>query len=316
MFWIDKLSLAVLSANNELADSVAESISENVDIVSWSTIQQYLVDKTPLVIDFLLKLIIAVIVLLVGTRIIKLIRRLVRKVLKKSNMDQGLQQFLDHLLNVALYFFLIMIVLGKFGITASSVIAIIGSVGLSVGLALQGTLSNFAGGVLILLLKPFKVGDYIKEDTNGNEGTVSEIQLFYTKLVTIDNKTVVLPNGTLSNSSLTNYTYQDKRMVDIKVGVSYDADLKKAKEVIAKVASLDPARLPQEEMNVFVAQLADSCVLIGVRIWVATDDYWNAMWRMKEEIKYALDENGIEIPYPQMNVTVQEKQLSESHKNK
>ena len=105
-------------------------------------------------------------------------------------------------------------------------------------------------------------------------------------------------------------------MVDIKVGVTYDADLKKTKEVIAKVASQDPARLPQEEMNVFVAQLADSCVLIGVRIWVATDDYWNAMWRMTEEIKYALDENGIEIPYPQMNVTVQEKQLSESHKNK
>ncbi len=316
MFWLDKLSLAVLTADHEIADSVAESISENVDIISWSTIQQYLVDKAPLVIDFLMKLIIAVIVLLIGTRIIKLIRRLVRKVLKKSNMDQGLQQFLDHLLNVALYFFLIMIVLGKFGITASSVIAIIGSVGLSVGLALQGTLSNFAGGVLILLLKPFKIGDYIKEDTNGNEGTVSEIQLFYTKLVTIDNKTVVLPNGALSNSSLTNYTHQDKRMVDIKVGVSYEADLKKAKEVIETVARQDPARLPREEMNVFVAQLADSCVLIGVRIWVATDDYWTAMWRMTEEIKYALDENGIEIPYPQMNVTIQEKYPEETLKNK
>ena len=156
----------------------------------------------------------------------------------------------------------------------------------------------------------------IKEDTNGNEGTVSEIQLFYTKLVTIDNKTVVLPNGALSNSSLTNYTHQDKRMVDIKVGVSYEADLKKAKEVIETVARQDPARLPREEMNVFVAQLADSCVLIGVRIWVATDDYWTAMWRMTEEIKYALDENGIEIPYPQMNVTIQEKYPEETLKNK
>ena len=244
-----------LSSENTIAEEVADAVSDNVKFVSWDTIRNYLLDKTPLIMDFVLKLIIAVIVILVGIRIIKFVRKQVRKILEKTNLDEGLKQFLDHLFNVFLYFVLIMLVLGTFGITASSVIAIIGSVGLSIGLALQGTLSNFAGGVLILLLKPFVVGDYIKEDTNGNEGTVSEIQLFYTKLVTVDNKTVILPNGTLSNCSLTNYTNQDKRMIDLKVGISYQADLKTAKELMEKVMMEEPARLENEEMRVFVSEL-------------------------------------------------------------
>ncbi len=296
-----------LSSENTIAEEVADAVSDNVKFVSWDTIRNYLLDKTPLIMDFVLKLIIAVIVILVGIRIIKFVRKQVRKILEKTNLDEGLKQFLDHLFNVFLYFVLIMLVLGTFGITASSVIAIIGSVGLSIGLALQGTLSNFAGGVLILLLKPFVVGDYIKEDTNGNEGTVSEIQLFYTKLVTVDNKTVILPNGTLSNCSLTNYTNQDKRMIDLKVGISYQADLKTAKELMEKVMMEEPARLENEEMRVFVSELGESSVVIGIRAWVSTENYWEARWRVIEKVKYVLDENGIEIPYPQMDVTIREK---------
>lgn len=296
-----------LSSENTIAEEVADVVSDNVKFVSWDTIRNYLLDKTPLIMDFVLKLIIAVIVILVGIRIIKFVRKQVRKILEKTNLDEGLKQFLDHLFNVFLYFVLIMLVLGTFGITASSVIAIIGSVGLSIGLALQGTLSNFAGGVLILLLKPFVVGDYIKEDTNGNEGTVSEIQLFYTKLVTVDNKTVILPNGTLSNCSLTNYTNQDKRMIDLKVGISYQADLKTAKELMEKVMMEEPARLENEEMRVFVSELGESSVVIGIRAWVSTENYWEARWRVIEKVKYVLDENGIEIPYPQMDVTIREK---------
>ena len=296
-----------LSSENTIAEEVADVVSDNVKFVGWDTIRNYLRDKTPLVMDFVLKLIIAVIVILVGIRIIKFVRKQVRKILEKTNLDEGLKQFLDHLFNVFLYFVLIMLVLGTFGITASSVIAIIGSVGLSIGLALQGTLSNFAGGVLILLLKPFVVGDYIKEDTNGNEGTVSEIQLFYTKLMTGDNKTVILPNGTLSNCSLTNYTNQDKRMIDLKVGISYQADLKTAKELMEKVMMEEPARLENEEMRVFVSELGESSVVIGIRAWVSTENYWEARWRVIEKIKYVLDENGIEIPYPQMDVTIREK---------
>ncbi len=303
-----------LSSENTIAEEVADAVSDNVKFVSWDTIRNYLLDKTPLIMDFVLKLIIAVIVILVGIRIIKFVRKQVRKILEKTNLDEGLKQFLDHLFNVFLYFVLIMLVLGTFGITASSVIAIIGSVGLSIGLALQGTLSNFAGGVLILLLKPFVVGDYIKEDTNGNEGTVSEIQLFYTKLVTVDNKTVILPNGTLSNCSLTNYTNQDKRMIDLKVGISYQADLKTAKELMEKVMMEEPARLENEEMRVFVSELGESSVVIGIRAWVSTENYWEARWRVIEKVKYVLDENGIEIPYPQMDVTIREKKEDQIEK--
>ena len=303
-----------LSSENTIAEEVADAVSDNVKFVSWDTIRNYLLDKTPLIMDFVLKLIIAVIVILVGIRIIKFVRKQVRKILEKTNLDEGLKQFLDHLFNVFLYFVLIMLVLGTFGITASSVIAIIGSVGLSIGLALQGTLSNFAGGVLILLLKPFVVGDYIKEDTNGNEGTVSEIQLFYTKLVTVDNKTVILPNGTLSNCSLTNYTNQDKRMIDLKVGISYQADLKTAKELMEKVMMEEPARLENEEMRVFVSELGESSGVIGIRAWVSTENYWEARWRVIEKVKYVLDENGIEIPYPQMDVTIREKKEDQIEK--
>ena len=196
-----------------------------------------------------------------------------------------------------------MVVLGRFGITASSVIAVIGSVGLSIGLALQGSLSNFAGGVLILLLKPFVVGDYIREDNNNNEGTVTEIQLFYTKLLTVDNQTVILPNGALSNGSLTNMTQQDKRRIDINVGISYHADIRQAKAVLQKVVDEEEKCLENEQQLVFVNQLGESAVEMGVRVWVRTEDYWATKWRMTENIKYALDENGIELPYPQITVS-------------
>ena len=293
----------LLLASN-LAGQVGETVSENINILSKDMIVEYFHNAVPDVLDFLVKLIIAIIVLLVGIRVIKLVRRFARRAMKKTNWDEGVKQFFDRLLNLALYFLLIMIILGKFGITASSVIAVIGSVGLSIGLALQGSLSNFAGGVLILLLRPFKVGDYIIEDTHGNEGTVTEIELFYTKLLTIDNKTVVLPNGTLANCSLTNLTQQNKRRVDIVVGISYHADIRKAKHVMEDVIVEEPARLQDEPYNVYVDSLGDSAVMMGVRVWVKTEDYWDVKWRITEKIKYALDENHIEIPFPQVAVTV------------
>lgn len=295
---------AVLSSITDVLSESIETMEKQNKIYTWDELKEYLVGQIPTVLDFLLNLIVAVIVLLIGIRIIKFIRKMVRKALAKTSLDEGLKQFIDNILNLFLYFVLIMIILANFGITASSVIAIVGSVGLSIGLALQGTLSNFAGGVLLLLLKPFKVGDYIMEDTHGNEGTVSEIQLFYTKLVTVDNKTVVLPNGNLSNCSLTNYTHQNKRMVEIVTGISYNADLKVAKQVIGDVIMNDPARLADEEATVYVAELAESSVNIGVRVWVKTEDYWSAKWRMIENIKLTLDENSIEIPFPQMNVII------------
>ena len=300
----------VLTQN--LADEVTEAVSDNVNFWSWDTVIKYLEDSFPSVLDFLVKLIIAVIVLLVGRKVIRLIRKFIRRFLDRTNWDEGVKQFLDYICRVGLHFMLIVMVLGKFGITASSVIAVIGSVGLSVGLALQGTLSNLAGGVLILILKPFKVGDYIYEDTHGNEGTVTEIQLCYTKLLTVDNKTVVLPNGNLANSSLTNMTQQDKRLIDITVGISYDADIRLAKQVISVVLEREKKCMTDEETyHVFVDSLGDSAVVIGIRVWVKTADYWETRWRITENVKYALDEHQIEIPFPQVSVSMKQDHFAE-----
>ena len=287
---------------SDLAQEVTETVSSNFQFWSWDMVVDYFKNSLPGVLDFLIKLIIAIIVLLIGRKIIKVVRKIVKRMMEKTSWDEGVKQFFDNLLNAFLHFVLVMIVLGKFGITASSVIAVIGSVGLSIGLALQGSLSNFAGGVLILILRPFKVGDYIVEDTHGNEGTVTEIQLFYTKLLTIDNRTVILPNGNLSNCSLTNITQQDKRRIDIIVGISYDADIRQAKNVIETLILEETARIPEEAYSVYVDSMGESAVNIGARVWVKTEDYWETKWRLTENIKYALDENHIEIPYPQMSV--------------
>lgn len=292
-----------LLSSTEIAETVEETISEN--LISWANVRDYFVNYLPDIIDFILKLIIAVIILLIGARVIKFLRKLLRNWLEKSKIDDALKKFLDHLLNVAAWFILIMLVLGRFGVTASSVIAIIGSVGLSIGLALQGALSNFAGGVLILFLRPFSIGDYVHEDTSGNEGTVTDIALFYTTLVTVDNKTVIVPNANLTGSSLTNFTTQKKRMLECTVGVSYSSDIRQTKEVLYRTAADCRYRLDGEPINVFVSELADSSVNMGVRLWVAASDYFPAKWELTENIKLALDENGIQIPFPQMDVHMQ-----------
>ena len=188
--------------------------------------------------------------------------------------------------------------------------ALIASGGVAIGLALQGSLSNFAGGVLILLLKPFEVGDYIIEDTNKNEGTVKEIQIFYTKLSTIDNKTIVIPNGILTNNSLTNATAKDERRLDLKVDIAYEASIKEAKAVIETILKNDEAVLQDEDINVFVDALGESSVVLGARAWTKNEDFWSAKWRILEEIKEQLDEHHISIPYQQLMVHMAESQKS------
>ena len=201
-----------------------------------------------------------------------------------------------------MYAILIFTIATKFGVDTASVAALIASAGVAVGLALQGSLSNFAGGMLILLLKPFVVGDYIIEDNHKNEGTVKEIQMFYTKLTTIDNKTIIIPNAMLTNNSLTNVTAKDERRVDLKISISYDSDLRKAKQVIRHVLDEEPRINTEDEVLIFVDDLADSAVVIGVRAWVKTEDYWETRWQLLEDIKLALNDEDIEIPYPQRTV--------------
>ena len=186
----------------------------------------------------------------------------------------------------------------------SSVTALFAAAGVGISLALQGTLSNLAGGVQILFLKPFVVGDYIIEDTNKNEGTVKEIKVFYTKLSTIDNKTIVIPNGILTGNSLTNVTAKAERQLDLKIGISYGSDLKKAKNLLEQMLEDNPRIIKDEEWKVFVDSLGDSAVILGIRAWVKTEDYWPTRWKLLEEIKLTFDAEGIEIPYNQMTVHI------------
>lgn len=288
----------------DTTQEVTEATQEAVDKVSRLT--QYVQDSIPSLISFGLQVIMALIVFFVGRLVIKWIRKIVRRSFERSGADKGVEQFVDSLLKYGLYALLIFTLISGLGFDTTSVAALVASSGVAIGLALQGSLSNFAGGVLILLLKPFAVGDYIIEDTNGKEGTVKEIQIFYTKLTTIDNKTIVIPNGMLTNNSITNASAKDERQLDLRVGISYDADIKKVKSVIENVLVKDASIIKNEQILVFVDDLADSAVVLGIRAWVKNEEYWDTRWRMLEEIKLALDENEIEIPYPQMTVHMSE----------
>ena len=265
-------------------------------------IHSYLEQLPDKALRFGVRVLMAVIVFLVGMQVIRLVRGIVRRSLQRGNADVGVMQFLDSFIKAVLYILLVFMIASGFGLDATSVVALLGSAGVAIGLAVQGSLSNFAGGVLILLLKPFRVDDYIKVDNEGHEGTVKEIQLFYTKLSTPNNHVVIIPNGALSNSSILNMSTLTERRMDIPVGISYDADIRRAREVIMKVLEEDAAVLTSKDRRVFVEELADSGVNLNVRCWADNDEYWECKWRITEKIKYALDEAQIAIPYPQMDV--------------
>ncbi len=283
-----------------------EQAAETLKNADSDMIREWLSSLVPGLLGFALQVVLAAVVYVIGSRLIRLARKFLRRWLEKSEADMGVRQFLDALLKCVLYFILIVTILTLFGVTTASVVAVVGSAGLALGLALQGSLSNFAGGVLILMLKPFKVGDYIREDTHGNEGTVEEISIFYTRLMTADHNTIVIPNGMLANSSLTNITYSGIRRIHLEIGIAYEADLRLAKEVILKQAQAEICRVPEEETLVFVSELGASEVKIGLRIWVKTEEFWEAKWRLMENIKLALDACGIEIPYQKIDVQVKE----------
>lgn len=284
----------------ETTNEVAEVTQNTVE--EMNRFAQYLQDSIPTLIAFGIKVLIALVVFFIGRLAIKWIRKIVRRSLERSKADKGVEQFVDSFLRAGLYCLLIFSIAARLGVDTTSVAALVASGGVAIGLALQGSLSNFAGGVLILLLKPFEVGDYIIEDTNKNEGTVKEIQIFYTKLSTVDNKTIVIPNGMLTNSSLTNATAKAERRLNLKVSIAYEADLRKAKALVEEILRKDACVKEDDEINVFVDELADSAVILGARAWVSNDEFWPTRWRLLETIKLAFDEEGIAIPYPQMTV--------------
>lgn len=273
---------------------------EEIDI---GLIQSFLYELPDKALRFGVRVLLALIVFLIGSQLIKLVRKILRKSMKRGNADVGAVQFIDSFVKVTLYVILVFAIASGFGLDAASVVALLGSAGVAIGLAIQGSLSNFAGGVLILLMKPFKVGDYIVVE-NGNEGIVKEIQIFYTKLTTVDNRVVVIPNGALSNSSLINVSAMPQRRIDISVGVSYKADIHKAKDVLKKLLDEDEKVMQEQEKRVFVDSLGESAVVLGVRCHVASEDFWETKWRLTENIKYALDEAGISIPYNQLDINL------------
>jgi small conductance mechanosensitive channel len=253
-----------------------------------------------------LQVIYAIIALVIGWFLANFINRLIKKALRKSIQDVALANFLSTLVNVALKILLFVIVASILGINTTSFAAILGAAGLAIGLALQGSLSNFAGGILILLLKPYRIGEFI--EAKGMSGTVKEIQIFYTLLNTTDNKLVVVPNGELSNSPIINYSREPIRRVDITIGISYGDDIRTAKEIMSKTANAHPLVLKEGEEKapsnptIIVASLGDSSVNIAVRSWVKTENYWTVHNELIEELKYKMDEAGIEIPFPQRTV--------------
>lgn len=281
---------------------LAKVIESEEALQEVGKLAQYVNNKIPELIDFAFRVLLALIVFAIGAKLIGWVRKLVKRSLKRSSVDKGVEQFVDSVLKFGLYALLLFSIGKNFGLDTASVAAVLASGGVAVGLALQGSLSNLAGGILILIQKPFVVGDYIIEDTNKCEGTVKEIQIFYTKLVTVDNKTVIIPNGTLANNSLTNVTAQDKRKLDLKVDISYDADLQKAKELLENLLKGDSGVMKDEEMQIFVDSLGSNSVVLGMRAWVKTEEYWTTRWRLLENMKLTFDENGIEIPYRQVTV--------------
>lgn len=280
--------------------SVKQSLK---DILNF---KEYLTEQLPALTGFCIKVVLSIIVFFVGRRIISWIVNIMRKSLERANIDAGVVQFISSAGKAVLYMLLIFNIAISLGVKESSVAALLGTAGVTVGLALQGGLANLAGGVLLLIFKPFVVGDYIIQDqANGCEGTVAKIEICYTTLLSIDNKKIVVPNGILSNSTIINVTAKENRKLEIKVGISYDADIRKAKKVIEDILKADPdTRSDNSEMVVFVDSLADSAVIIGIRVWVPTDAYWKTKWRLNQRIKEEFDANGITIPYNQMEVYV------------
>lgn len=291
-------SAAALAETKPLVEEVQADIAALKPNVILQTLEGWI----PGLITLGYRLLIAIVIFLIGMRIAAVVRSFLRKTFDKMGMDVSLSKFLLSLANAAIYVLISFIALERIGVPSASIIALLGSATLAIGLSLQGSLANFAGGILILVMRPFVVGDYII--TEGVEGTVRSIGLVYSTLQTGDNKVITIPNGALANAVITNVTAVSKRRVDISVGIGYQSDLKLAKEILNRIFYSNKLILQDEDISVFVDNLADSAVMLGARGWAATDDYWTAKCEIIEAVKEEFDAAGIEIPYHQIDVKI------------
>lgn len=299
---LDLATAAVEETEPESMEFLANELGDKVEKLSQISWKEMFERYVPVVCDYLLRVALVLVIFFVGRKLIKKIVSLCDQALKRHGMEVTVRRFFCNVINALGYICMLGILLQTVGLTATSLTALVASAGVAVGLALQGSLSNFAGGVLILLMKPFVIGDYIVQ--GNTEGTVKEIGLVYTELITADNRLIVIPNGTLIDSSIVNVTATGKRRLELSVGIGYKSDLKKAKEVLIRLGENDPARDPENPVNVFVSELAESSVNLGLHVWVSSSEYWNAKWRLTENIKMAFDGEGIEIPFKQVEISV------------
>ena len=296
--------------NDTLVEQVTETVQdttavnsmvEGVKKLATTPVSDWLPDLVKdYLVPFGIKLVVAIVVLLLGRWVIKLIKKALTKVMTRRKMDPSLSSFLMSLVSVLLTFFLIMAIIGILGINTSSLVALLASAGLAIGMALSGTLQNFAGGVMIMLFKPFKVGDFIS--AQGYEGVVNEIQIFNTHVLTPDNKEVILPNGSLSTGAMTNFSKQGTRRVDWSFSIAYGDDYDKAKSLLIRLCDEDGRIQKTPAPFVELGKLNDSSVDITVRVWVDAADYWAVFFSMNEKVYKAFATEGLSIPFPQMDV--------------
>lgn len=288
----------------EAIDETAEQISKEVDKVSNNVAYwlNYAKSRIPGVITYILMVIVALVIFFIGKKIIKLLIKIIKKSFNRTNLDEGVSRFLASVINIILHILLIILIAGFLGLETTSLAALVGSAGLAIGLSLQGSLANFAGGVLILILKPFTLNDYIVAE--GVEGTVTHIDIFYTRILTVDNKLVVIPNGKLSNAVITNVTNEPVRMIEFSIGIRYEEDIDRVRDILKKLADDNSMVLNDRKADIFVDSFGASAVMIGFRIWVEKENYWRVKWDMQENIKKEFDKCGISIPFDQLDVNI------------
>ena len=286
----------------------------NLDVTELtpSNLEKLLTSIMPALQTLIFNIIVALIIYIIGRKLISFLLKLLDKFLKHTSIDVGVSNFLMSVARVLLYVFLVFMIVGQLGVNTASIVTVLGATGLAISMSLQGSLANVAGGILILLMKPFKVGDYVS--TTYGDGTVREIGLVYTTITTLDNRVLTIPNGTLSNSAVFDASAMAERRLDLSVGISYDSDLKKAKEVMERVYRSCPSVIADKGVDVHISSLGDSAVVVEAYGWVPGSEYLKAKWYITEEIKLQFDAEGIKIPYPQMDVHVDSTGVAEAAK--
>jgi len=274
------------------------------------TLVNWFNNNQELLLSYAVKFAIALVIIIVGKFIARLVSKAIGKLMAHRNVDPAVIAFISSIVYGIAFFVAIIAAISHLGVNTSSLVAIVGAAGLAIGLALQGSLSNFASGVLIILFKPFKSGDFV--EVSGVAGVVEEILIFATKLRTGDNKTVIIPNGSITSGTITNYSTKPTRRIDLIIGVSYDANLAQTKQILAQVVAQNELVLKDQEVTIGVSELADCSVNLVVRPWVKTENYWPVYFSLLENIKTALDQAGIEIPYPQLSLHMNREENNEA----